>query len=151
MRNKKDVNKRPVPLLSKIPFLKKLLRNFESRTESNENTEMVILITPEIVGSKSETGLSMSESIELPKKLIRNMLRNNLKAYSSTNKFAIFMLALFFAAMLTGFISKSVALQGSTHASRGDLMLEMARILKVIAPIRSLYRSTINLLWLAQK
>lgn len=55
IRSKKDNKRRPVPILSKIPILKKLFRHIEHREDREEKTEMVILITPRIVDSKGES------------------------------------------------------------------------------------------------
>ncbi len=65
IRNKKDTKKRPVPLLSKIPLIRDLVRRVEHRNESEEKTEMVILITPTIVNSFDQhQRLTLSESID---------------------------------------------------------------------------------------
>jgi general secretion pathway protein D len=63
IRNKKDKTKRPVPLLNRIPFLRKLFRPLDHKTNSDESTEMVVLITPSVVGSEGIT--TPQRSIEL--------------------------------------------------------------------------------------
>jgi type II secretory pathway component GspD/PulD (secretin) len=50
IRTKSNKTRNPVPLLSKIPILKRLLRRIESRDNAEEKGEMVILITPALVG-----------------------------------------------------------------------------------------------------
>jgi len=51
IRKKTDKKRTPVPLLSKIPLLRNLLRRVEHRDNREEQSEMVILITPTLVGS----------------------------------------------------------------------------------------------------
>ena len=51
IRKKTDKKRTPVPLLSKIPLLRRLFRKIEHRDNREEQSEMVILITPTLVGS----------------------------------------------------------------------------------------------------
>lgn len=60
IRTKKEKVRRPVPFLSRIPFLNKLLRNVEHRNNKDEKTEMVILITPSVVGVGVEENANFS-------------------------------------------------------------------------------------------
>ncbi|GAB4272813.1 MAG: hypothetical protein Kow0029_11900 [Candidatus Rifleibacteriota bacterium] len=46
---KKNKTRKPVPFLSKIPLLRKLIRNVEHRSENEERKELVVLISPKIV------------------------------------------------------------------------------------------------------
>ncbi len=55
IRSKKDKTKRPVPLLNRIPFLRRLFRPVEHNSDSDESTEMVVLITPSVVGTEGIT------------------------------------------------------------------------------------------------
>ncbi len=51
IRNKKTTTRRPLPFLSKIPVLRKFARKFEHNADTEEKSEMVILITPNVVDS----------------------------------------------------------------------------------------------------
>lgn len=51
IRKKTDKRRNPVPLLSKIPILRKLVKGLAYRDDNKEESEMVILITPVLVGS----------------------------------------------------------------------------------------------------
>ncbi len=59
IRNKKTTTKRPLPFLSKIPILRKLVRKIEHNADTEEKSEMVILITPNVVDSAGR-------NVELP-------------------------------------------------------------------------------------
>ncbi|MBI3038273.1 hypothetical protein HYY75_04355 [bacterium] len=50
IRQKRSEAHHPLPLIRRIPILRKLLKPLEWRDESKEETEMVILITPVVVG-----------------------------------------------------------------------------------------------------
>lgn len=78
IRNKKTSNKRPIPLLSKIPFLRRLLKNVGHNENSDEKGEMVILITPNVVTSSGIPVTRNSEmSAELPESMRKqDQLRN---------------------------------------------------------------------------
>ena len=54
IRSKKSNSRKPVPILSKIPILRKLLRNVEHKNENEEKTELVVLITPALVDSDTD-------------------------------------------------------------------------------------------------
>ncbi|PKL41874.1 MAG: hypothetical protein CVV41_17050 [Candidatus Riflebacteria bacterium HGW-Riflebacteria-1] len=51
IRKKTDKRRNPVPVLSKIPFLRRLVKGLAYRDDNKEESEMVILITPVLVGS----------------------------------------------------------------------------------------------------
>ncbi|MDD2998495.1 MAG: secretin N-terminal domain-containing protein [Candidatus Riflebacteria bacterium] len=66
IRNKKNTQKRPVPLLSKIPILRRLLRRIEHTQDSTEKGEMVILITPTVVTSSGISCLENQSEVSRP-------------------------------------------------------------------------------------
>ena len=51
IRKKNGKRRNPVPLLSKIPLLRNLVKRLEYRDDNKKESEMVILITPVLVGS----------------------------------------------------------------------------------------------------
>lgn len=62
IRNKKTTTKRPLPFISRIPILRKLARRIEHNSDTEEKSEMVILITPNVVDSAGKNvTLSQSE------------------------------------------------------------------------------------------
>lgn len=72
IRNKKTTNKRPVPLLSRIPILRRLLKRIEHTEDNEEKGEMVILITPNVVTSG---GVNRAVRIEPPRQAIMQSKR----------------------------------------------------------------------------
>ncbi len=60
IRNKKTNNRRPIPILSRIPLIRKLAKRLEHNEDSYEKAEMIILITPNVVNS---SGLSRKDSM----------------------------------------------------------------------------------------
>lgn len=67
IRNKKDTTKTPIPLLSKIPLLRDIVRHLERRNTKEEKTEMVILITPRIVNGAGENYVVPGETDKMLK------------------------------------------------------------------------------------
>lgn len=61
IRSKKDKSRKPVPILSKIPLIRNLVRRVEHNNDNEEKTELVVLITPALVGveENDSTNLSM--------------------------------------------------------------------------------------------
>lgn len=61
IRSKKDKGRKPVPLLSRIPLIRNLVRRLEHQNDNEEKTELVVLITPALVGvdESDSTNLSM--------------------------------------------------------------------------------------------
>lgn len=51
IRNKNDNTRNPIPILSKIPLLRRLVRRLEYRDSRKEKSEMIVLITPTLVDS----------------------------------------------------------------------------------------------------
>ncbi len=51
IRNKKTNNRRPIPFLSRIPLIRKLVKRIEHNEDTYEKAEMIILITPDVVNS----------------------------------------------------------------------------------------------------
>lgn len=66
IRSKKDKSRKPVPLVSKIPILRKLFRHVEHRNNNEEKTEMVVLITPTVVGTGKDDKHNISMTKRLP-------------------------------------------------------------------------------------
>lgn len=56
IRRKKGTTRKPVPIIHKIPLLRKLVKPIEYRDNEQDETEMVILLRPHVVGSESEKG-----------------------------------------------------------------------------------------------
>lgn len=60
IRRKKGTTRKPIPIIHKIPLLRKLVKPIEYRDNEQDETEMVILLRPHVVGSESEKGNSPS-------------------------------------------------------------------------------------------
>ena len=54
IRRKRDNRRRPVPILQKIPLIRNLVRSLGYRNTREEESEMVILITPRVVEKTTE-------------------------------------------------------------------------------------------------
>lgn len=58
IRRKKGQTRKPIPLLSRIPLLRRLVKPVEYRDTEEDETEMVILMRPHVVGSTPVAGES---------------------------------------------------------------------------------------------
>ncbi|MBF0405881.1 MAG: type II and III secretion system protein [Candidatus Riflebacteria bacterium] len=54
IKKKRGNTTKPFPILNRIPLLKKLVKPLEYKQDDDSETEMVILITPTIIGTESE-------------------------------------------------------------------------------------------------
>ena len=61
IRNKKTTNKRPLPFISRIPLLRRLARRVSHKEDTDEKSEMVILITPNVVTADKQLALEKAE------------------------------------------------------------------------------------------
>jgi len=72
IRRKRGEERKPIPFLSRIPLLRKLVKPVEYRDVELDETEMVILLRPHVVGSTSFKGDSAEisaprQDVGLPK------------------------------------------------------------------------------------
>ncbi|MBF0543318.1 MAG: hypothetical protein HQM08_02735 [Candidatus Riflebacteria bacterium] len=58
IKKSKSSNRKPFPLINRIPLLKKLIKPLEYETRNEDETEMVILITPTVIDGLSEKNIS---------------------------------------------------------------------------------------------
>ncbi|HOT26795.1 MAG TPA: hypothetical protein PLU72_01325 [Candidatus Ozemobacteraceae bacterium] len=56
IRRKNGTTRKPIPIIHKIPLLRKLVKPIEYRDNEQDETEMVILLRPHVVGSEAEKG-----------------------------------------------------------------------------------------------
>lgn len=54
IRSKKDQNRKPVPFLSRIPLIRRLVRRVEHQSDNEEKTELVVLISPALVSHEEK-------------------------------------------------------------------------------------------------
>ncbi|MGM0600551.1 MAG: type II secretion system protein GspD [Candidatus Rifleibacteriota bacterium] len=67
IRTKKDKTRKPVPLVNRIPLIRRLFRNVDHRKKSEERNELVVLITPKVIVAKKEKVSMLSN-----KRILRN-------------------------------------------------------------------------------
>ncbi len=51
IKRKRSVNEKPLPIVSRIPFLNRWFKRIEYKDRSHEESEMVVLITPHVIES----------------------------------------------------------------------------------------------------